>query len=95
MTTAQLDLKETLITIATLLLMQKKQPTRYSVAEQLKRELGDTEETAILLDYLEDAWETLDLFKEKVGAEQALAIILCGFSKELCMYRSPHIDEGE
>ncbi|SRR5579884_687043 len=52
-----------------------KHPTRHYLQQILKRELGETEETNHLLDYLTDAWETMDLLVERFGREDATKLI--------------------
>lgn len=52
-----------------------KQPTRYYVQQILRHELENTEETEHLLDYLTDAWETMDLLIGKFGREDAIKLI--------------------
>ena len=49
--------------------------TRYSIEKVIKYELGDTEESAKILDYVRDAWETVDLLIAKFGKEDAYKIL--------------------
>ncbi len=50
-------------------------PTRYYLQRVLEHELGNTEETAHLLDHILEAWETLDRLSERFGQEIALKIL--------------------
>ena len=50
-------------------------PTRKHIEEVLRYELGNTEETERLLDYLKAAWGTFDLFVERFGVEDARKMI--------------------
>ncbi len=50
-------------------------PTRYYLQRVLEHELDHTEETAHLIDYVLEAWETLDLLTERFGRENALKIL--------------------
>jgi hypothetical protein len=49
--------------------------TRYTLVKQLKQELGSAEQTEILIDYIEELWETVDLLRKRFGAKQAQQII--------------------
>jgi hypothetical protein len=51
------------------------EPTRYHIQSVLQHELGDTEATAHLLDYLQEAWETFDMLIERFGQEDAHKIM--------------------
>jgi hypothetical protein len=55
-------------------------PTRYDIEKVLWHELGNTEKTAHLLDYLKEAWETLDLLTERFGIEDARKMIIVSSS---------------
>ena len=56
-------------------------PTRNDIEKVIKYELGDTEETALLLDYVRDMWETVELLIEKFGSADAHKILNApGFS---------------
>jgi hypothetical protein len=55
-------------------------PTRYDMEKVLLHELGNTEETAHLLDYLKEAWETLDQLIERFGMGSAHKIMLVSSS---------------
>nr|BBH87235.1 hypothetical protein KTC_19860 [Thermosporothrix sp. COM3] len=50
-------------------------PCRSSILSTLLTECGDTEEVAILCDWLRDMWETMDLLRERFGEETAQKII--------------------
>jgi hypothetical protein len=49
--------------------------TRSHMIDFLRSELDKAEQTDHLLDYLEDAWETVDLLSWRFGRENALKII--------------------
>ena len=49
--------------------------TRLDVLAVLRHELGNSEETAILCDYLQDMWQTIDILRDRFGVEQAQKII--------------------
>lgn len=57
-------------------------PTRYYLKQVLLHELGDTEETAILLDDIQAAWETMDLLIERFGQEDTQKILTAPSSLE-------------
>ncbi|GCE50570.1 hypothetical protein EI42_04392 [Thermosporothrix hazakensis] len=50
-------------------------PCRSSILSTLPTECGDTEEIAILCDWLRDMWETMDLRRKRFGEETAQKII--------------------
>jgi hypothetical protein len=50
-------------------------PIRSSLQDVLRHELGKTEEVEILIDHLQEAWETLDLLIERFGRPNALKIL--------------------
>lgn len=50
-------------------------PTREHLQAVLRSELGESEDTEHLLDYLEDSWETFDLLVERFGRDTAEKII--------------------
>lgn len=50
-------------------------PTRVQFLDLLPRVLGDTEETAHLIDYIEEMWETIDLLISRFGHARAKKII--------------------
>jgi hypothetical protein len=66
--------RETLSELGTLALPEY--TTRYSLKQVLLRTLGDTEETAHLVDYLLDAWEIFDLLTERFDVETARRILM-------------------
>lgn len=51
-------------------------PTRHYLHTIIQHELGDTEKTAILLDHIMEAWETLDMLIDQFGTENAIKIIM-------------------
>jgi hypothetical protein len=51
------------------------QPTRYHLQEVLRNELGNTEETEILLDHIQETWETIDLLVARFGMETMQKIL--------------------
>src|SRR5436305_8072386 len=77
-----------------LVLIEERETTRDALIASLRKEWGDTEETAFLLDYLQAAWETVDLLRDKLGIEKALTLILCESNREMPEYFSP-FDETE
>jgi hypothetical protein len=48
--------------------------TQSTLVPILRRELGNTEETAILIDHIQEMWETIDLLIARFGPEQARKI---------------------
>jgi hypothetical protein len=50
-------------------------PTRSSFLDLLQRVLGETEETALLIDYIQDMWESVDMLNNRFGPERAQKII--------------------
>ena len=48
---------------------------RHDILTVLLHELGDTEATQHLLDYIKEMWETMDLLTERFGPEVARKII--------------------
>jgi hypothetical protein len=50
-------------------------PTRSDLVDLLRRVLANTEENALLIDYIEEMWETIDLLVERFGPERAKKII--------------------
>ena len=51
------------------------QPTRVHVREMLQQELGESEETAQMLDGIDDLWDTVDQLQARFGAEGARKIV--------------------
>ena len=51
--------------------------TRYETLQALQCELGNTEQTAMLLDDLQDAWHTVDQLIGRFGLERARELVLC------------------
>jgi hypothetical protein len=51
------------------------QATRSSLLEVLRHESGHSETTDILLDYIQELWETIDLLRERFGVELSQKII--------------------
>ena len=45
-----------------------------SFLQQLRQELGESEATEHLIDWLLDAWSTLDLLRERFGEVRALQL---------------------
>jgi hypothetical protein len=79
-----------LVLVAETLANLPEQPTRYHIQNVLRHELGNTEDTAHLLDYLLDAWETLDLLIQKCGKEDAYKIITASSSFISAKEEGPH-----
>ena len=50
-------------------------PTRFEMMNELRSILGHTEETEILIDWLQDAWQTYDALIKRVGKERAYQIL--------------------
>lgn len=44
------------------------------IVQQLRRELGENEATEQLIDWLLDAWETLEILRDRFGEARAVAI---------------------
>lgn len=59
-------------TIATL----PNEPFRHAVATVLREELGKSEETEFLVDWVEDMWATIDTLTQRFGEEDARKIML-------------------
>jgi hypothetical protein len=51
--------------------------TRYETLKALQHELGNTEQTAILLEDLQDAWHTVDQLIGRFGLERATELVVC------------------
>ncbi len=49
--------------------------TRFEMMNELRRMVGPTEETEILIDWLQDAWQTYDALIECVGKKHAYQAI--------------------
>ena len=49
--------------------------TRHEIVSVLQHELGESEATQHLLDYIKELWETTDLLRERFGPEAARKII--------------------
>jgi hypothetical protein len=71
---------QAIILVAETLNSLPEKPTRYHIEEVLRHELGNTEDTALLLDSLKYAWETLDLLIERFGGEDAHKILTASSS---------------
>ncbi len=50
-------------------------PTRFEMMNELRRLLGMAEETEMLIDWVQDAWQTYDLLIERIGEEYAHQIM--------------------
>jgi hypothetical protein len=59
---------------------------RHTIIERVRAESGKDEKTEILIDYLEDMWETIDFLKKMFGNERAEEIIAavsaCNFTPD-------------
>ena len=53
------------------------------IVQQLREELGETEETEHLVDWLLDAWETLEILRDRFGEARALQL-LTAYAPLLC-----------
>ena len=49
--------------------------TRHTIVSVLQHELGETEATQQMLDYIKEMWETYDLLRERFGPQAARTII--------------------
>ncbi|GHO98389.1 hypothetical protein KSF_084370 [Reticulibacter mediterranei] len=58
---------------------EEKKVTRYELLEQIRQERGSKEQTEILIDYIQELWETIDLLKKTYG-EARTQEILTAFS---------------
>lgn len=56
-------------------IIEEMQATRYEILEKIREELGESEETEMLVDYIQDLWETVDLLKRKFSQERTLEIM--------------------
>src|SRR6267154_1676883 len=50
-------------------------PTRFHLFTILRHELGTTEETEMLLEHIQETWETIDLLRARFGSERAQKIL--------------------
>lgn len=89
MTTAYADPPDLVFTIIDLL-SQPKQITRAVLVDRLTKQCC-TEDTAHLVDHLEDAWATLDMLQRKVGTQRAAQLLLCEFYTQRY---SSYLDQG-
>jgi hypothetical protein len=48
---------------------------RYVLLQQMRKEHGVSDTTEILIDYIEELWEAVDLLKKTLGDERAQEII--------------------
>lgn len=53
------------------------------IIQQFRKELGETEETEYLIDWLLDAWETLEILRDRFGEARALQL-LTAYAPLLC-----------
>jgi hypothetical protein len=68
--------------------------TRHATLRELEHELGQSEQTAILLEALRDAWETIDELIGRFGLERATELVLCeSRERARCAYLV-QVDEG-
>jgi hypothetical protein len=67
--------------------------TRHKTLQELQQELGDTEHTAILLDDLQAAWNTLDHFIGMFGLERARELLVCESQEQAAFAYFPQVDE--
>ncbi|HEU5383710.1 MAG TPA: hypothetical protein VFV38_50560 [Ktedonobacteraceae bacterium] len=49
--------------------------TQQYIVQQLRKELGEAEETEHLIDWLLDAWETLEILRDRFGETRALQLL--------------------
>lgn len=67
--------------------------TQQEVVEAILRTCGNTEETAWLLDWLQDLWETRDILCARFGEEQTLRILLASWETTAQLVRPIESDE--
>ena len=48
---------------------------RYTLLEQIREESGKSERTEIIIDYIQELWETIDLLKQRFGEKRTQEII--------------------
>lgn len=54
---------------------ETKPRNRYALLEEIRREKGASQQTEILIDYIEELWETIDLLRKVFGEERTEEII--------------------
>jgi hypothetical protein len=54
---------------------EEKPVNRYTLLEQIRTEKGATQQTEILIDYIQEMWETIDLLRKVFGEERTEEII--------------------
>ncbi len=52
-----------------------KQRNRDALLEEIRTEKGTNQQTEILIDYIEEMWETIDLLRKVFGEERTQEII--------------------
>lgn len=67
-----------------------KQFTRSEAIEQVKRELGDTEEAAQVIDWIQDMWETMEELSRRLSPALARKIIHARRFRSLMNCRENH-----
>lgn len=48
---------------------------RYTIVQQIRNEKGASEQTEILIDYIEEMWETIDFLRKVFGEQRTQEII--------------------
>ncbi len=46
-----------------------------SIIQQIRQELGETEDTEHLIDWLLDCWETVEILEKRFGETRALQLL--------------------
>lgn len=62
--------------IASLLVTLPEKPERRAIIDVILCIRGETEDTRILIEHIEEMWETVDLIKKEFGEEEAQKIIV-------------------
>lgn len=55
--------------------VKTKPVTRYEIIEEIRQQPERSEQTEILIDYLQDMWETIDLLRKRFGDTRTQQII--------------------
>ncbi len=67
--------EQAIVMLSETLAAVSEQPTRYELVRALEHELGTSEATAHLIDWLFDLWETFDYLIDRFGEETASKIV--------------------
>ena len=52
-----------------------KKITRHDLIAQIREEGGEGEQTEILIDYIQELWETIDLLQQRFGKKRTQEIV--------------------